>query len=316
MLPNARYPLILQPIPLGVDRRDPVHMSSEKAVKRNVTDRECYWDHHHNEKPIPILELTASYVPQTNMTWIPSINLAIAPCKVQVDVDYILRVAGVVIDAVSKFQNDSARKLMGTSSANDKLLYESRSHQNTYLTYIEQLYITPLHFQIELNIKPDGCDDDESYETLTLNALAQSIDSAFVAGVLSWLINVGSNFAHVSPSFRYKEISDVEDRYCDALDLAADLAISYIVSTIKQVSAGKFPLFSHQYSYCLRLSWPFILVLQGCILNASTGKCSMSFWCFSLFLTQPNLQHNRIIAHRGAHCCMHIKLRLALLTCL
>lgn len=129
-----------------------------------------------------------------------------------------------------------------TSSANDKLQYVSRSRHNTYLTYIEQLYITPLHLQIELNIKPDGCDDDESYETLTLNALAQSIDSAFVAGVLSWLINVGSNFAHVSPSFRYKEISDV-DRYRDALDLAADLAISYIVSTIKQVSAGKFPWF-------------------------------------------------------------------------
>lgn len=69
------------------------------------------------------------------------------------------------------------------------------------------------------------------------NESAQSTDSAFVAGVLSWLINVGSNFAHVSPSFRYKEVADV-DRYCDAIDLATELAISYTVSTIKQVSVG------------------------------------------------------------------------------
>lgn len=85
-----------------------------------------------------------------------------------------------------------------------------------------------------MNIKPDDSDEDESYETLTLSAIAQSTNSALVAGILSWLINVGSNFAHVSPSFRYKEVTD-SDRYCDAVDLALDLAMSYVVHTIKQV---------------------------------------------------------------------------------
>lgn len=60
---------------------------------------------------------------------------------------------------------------------------------------------------------------------------------AFVAGVLSWLMNVGSNFAHVSPCFRYKEVTDM-DRYCDVVELITDIAISYVVHTIKQVSSN------------------------------------------------------------------------------
>lgn len=127
--------------------------------------------------------------------------------------------------------------MTGTSTANDKLQYTSRGFHAQTLTYIEHLYIAPLYFDIELNIKPDDSDEDESYETLTLSTIAQSTNSALVAGILSWLINVGSNFAHVSPSFRYKEVTD-SDRYCDILDLAFDLAMSYVVHTIKQVSAS------------------------------------------------------------------------------
>ena len=57
--------------------------------------------------------------------------------------------------------------------------------------------------------------------------------SAIVAGIFSWIINVGTNFACVSPSFKYKNVIET-DRYCDILDLARDIATSYIVQTIKQ----------------------------------------------------------------------------------
>ena len=110
------------------------------------------------------------------MVWIPDITLMIAPCKIQVDVDYILRVTAVFINSVSKIQDDS-KKLAGSSSASDKLQYVSRDRQLALNTYIEKLHISPIYFKIELNIKPDDSDEDESYERLTLSAIAQSTNS-------------------------------------------------------------------------------------------------------------------------------------------
>ena len=57
--------------------------------------------------------------------------------------------------------------------------------------------------------------------------------TAAVAGLLSWVINVGANFAHVSPTFRFEK-DERRDQYCDFLELARDIAISYIVQSIKQ----------------------------------------------------------------------------------
>ena len=79
MLNSARYPIILQPLPLGVDRRQPLHDEKDEYNKI-VTKKDCFWESH-NELPIPLLEFSASYVPQTNMIWMPSCRLLIAPCK-------------------------------------------------------------------------------------------------------------------------------------------------------------------------------------------------------------------------------------------
>jgi hypothetical protein len=175
MLSSARYPIIIQPLPLGVDRREPLHHEPSDFSDSIVGAKDCFWDAH-NEKPIPVLELTSSYVPQTNMTWIPSLCLMVSPCKVEIDVDYILRVAGVVINAVSKFR-DGSKNAVATSTSNEKLEYLSRGQQSGYLTYIEKLYIAPVYFEIELNIKPDDSDDSNDNESLTLNAIAQSTNS-------------------------------------------------------------------------------------------------------------------------------------------
>eukprot|EP00804_Cyclotella_cryptica_P012787 CCRYP_010547-RA/>CCRYP_010547-RA protein AED:0.05 eAED:0.05 QI:183/0.85/0.81/1/0.76/0.63/22/985/2990 len=231
MLPSARYPIIIQPLPLGVDRREPPDQGCDRVLDSNIVKKDCYWEKH-NERPIPVLELTGSYVPQTNMTWIPSLDVMICPCKVEIDVDYILRVVGVIMNSISKFK-DVSKNIVATSSASERLQYISRGQQNTYLTYIENFYISPVYVEIELDIKPDDSDDNNDYESLTLNNIAQSTNSALVAGILSWIINVGANFAHVSPCFRYNEIT-ATDRYCDVVDLATDVAVSYVVKTIKQ----------------------------------------------------------------------------------
>lgn len=57
MLPTARYPIIIQPLPLGVDRRGPLHGDSATVVDTNITKKDCFWESH-NEKPIPILGLS------------------------------------------------------------------------------------------------------------------------------------------------------------------------------------------------------------------------------------------------------------------
>ena len=68
MLPNARYPVIIQPIPLGVDRRD-VGVSGLRAadliIPQSVPLKECFWKMN-EEKPIPVFEIAASYVPQVS----------------------------------------------------------------------------------------------------------------------------------------------------------------------------------------------------------------------------------------------------------
>eukprot|EP01082_Thalassiosira_pseudonana_P015658 g14534.t1 g14534 contig9:2076053-2079490(+) len=233
MLPDARYPIIIQPLPLGVDRRESSIESDE--VTDIVSNGDCFWMKQ-DEKPVPVLEVTGSYVPQTNMTWVPSLDLFISPMKLQIDLDYILRVIGVVLNSVSKYQDNLAKPSVATSNANDKLAYATRGQMNFCLTYIEELFIAPVYFELELDIKPedaeyDGAESDEA--ALTLNAIARSTNSAVAAGILGWIINVGANFAHVSPTFKYSSLSD-SDRYCDIVDLGKDIAISYIVQTIQQ----------------------------------------------------------------------------------
>ena len=50
---------------------------------------------------------------------------------------------------------------------------------------------------------------------------------------MSWLINVGANFAHVSPTYRYTDVR-YTDTYSDIIDLAGDVFKFYLVQTIKQ----------------------------------------------------------------------------------
>lgn len=68
MIPNARYPIIIQPLPLGVDRRIPEIQNSSSSmtiIPRGIKSRECYWTLN-DEKPIPLFEMRVSYLPQVS----------------------------------------------------------------------------------------------------------------------------------------------------------------------------------------------------------------------------------------------------------
>jgi hypothetical protein len=55
----------------------------------------------------------------------------------------------------------------------------------------------------------------------------------WVSGVMGWLINVGANFAHVSPTYTYSSVHYV-DTYSDIIELAQDVFDYYWMRTIKQ----------------------------------------------------------------------------------
>jgi len=241
MLPNARYPIIIQPLPLGVDRRMqeiPNSSSNMTIIPRSIKTRECYWKLY-DEKPVPLFEMKCSYVPQNKMVWVPSLEVQLSPMKLQMDVDYILRVLSLIFDSVSKYRKEDIGGNQAIMHVNEDLSYITRGSMNICLTYIENFYIHPVEIQLEINIKSDEEDfNDGEYtggtsSSLTLHTISQSTNSEWVAGVMGWLINVGANFAHVSPTYTYTEVR-YTDTYSDIIDLIGDVLKFYVMKTIKQ----------------------------------------------------------------------------------
>lgn len=104
MLPNARYPIIIQPLPLGVDRRAPLINNSESSdliIPPSVDKKDCFWMKN-EEQPLPVLEIACSYIPHSDMIWLPTVDIVISPIKMQIDVDYILRVLSMIINSAYK----------------------------------------------------------------------------------------------------------------------------------------------------------------------------------------------------------------------
>ena len=67
MLPNARYPIIVQPKAVGVDRQG--HMIENNTYDNHpeiVNESDCFWVKHNEGEPV--FEVALSYVPQSNMS--------------------------------------------------------------------------------------------------------------------------------------------------------------------------------------------------------------------------------------------------------
>lgn len=178
MIPEARYPIIVQPKMSEVG-----HNNAEARHERThtVNEKDCFWLKRH--EGLPIFEVNFSYVPQTNMTWVPHIEVIICPMKVQLDVDYIIRVVGTIMNSISKYQEGTSTNSTVATHANDELQYITHGHLE-YQTYIERLYIAPVWFEVEINLKPDRdfSENEIAGETdLTLNSIARSSNSGMYA---------------------------------------------------------------------------------------------------------------------------------------
>lgn len=176
MLETARYPIIIQPKQRGTERHSHIPDRALSGIA-DIDEKDCFWLTRDDAEPI--LDVSFSYVPQSNMTWVPNIEIYICPMKLQFDVDYILRAAGMILNSLSKYQAGASSNFTTTTHANNDLKYITHGQMESRLTYIEKLYIAPVLFEMEINLKADedysGSDAGES--DLTLNSIARSTNS-------------------------------------------------------------------------------------------------------------------------------------------
>jgi len=103
--------------------------------------------------------------------------------RLQLDVDYILRVLSLIFDSVSKYRKEDIGSNQAITHVNEDLSYITRGSMNICLTYIENFYIHPVEVQLEINIKSDEEDfNDGEYtggtsSSLTLHTISQSTNS-------------------------------------------------------------------------------------------------------------------------------------------
>ena len=174
MIPDARYPIIVQPKMIGVETYGRTAMVQHEMTQ-TVDEKDFFWLKSH--EGLPIFQVNFSYVPQTNMTWIPNIDVIVCPMKVQLDVDYIVRVVGTIMNSISKYEEGVFSNSSVTTHANDKLQYITHGHLEFRQTYIERLYIAPVWFELEINLKPDEENEAARETDLTLNSIARSSNS-------------------------------------------------------------------------------------------------------------------------------------------
>jgi hypothetical protein len=65
MIPDARYPVIVQPKMSGVESHGHKWATTQHEITQSV-DENCFWLTRHDG--LPIFEVNFSYMPQTNMT--------------------------------------------------------------------------------------------------------------------------------------------------------------------------------------------------------------------------------------------------------
>ncbi len=124
------------------------------------------------------------------MVWMPNLEVNLCPMKLQLDVDYILRVLSLIFDSASKYGKRDNNVNLSIMYVNEHLSYVTKGSMNFCLTYIENFCIHPVEVQLEINLKSDEEDDFSEGEglstSLTLHTISQSTNSGMY--VLSTLI--------------------------------------------------------------------------------------------------------------------------------
>ena len=62
MIQDARSPIIIQPIPLGIDQRK--SETDEPILPESINSNDLFWMKQIDDRPSPILEVNCKYIPQ------------------------------------------------------------------------------------------------------------------------------------------------------------------------------------------------------------------------------------------------------------
>lgn len=65
MIADARYPIIIRPLPQGIDKRKP--QTNELILPENLNSNDFFWINHIDDRPSPVFEANFKYVPQVRL---------------------------------------------------------------------------------------------------------------------------------------------------------------------------------------------------------------------------------------------------------
>jgi len=246
MSSSARYPIMLLPLHLGVDRRegrdfDSTSSSWPSSVSLNGIDGtslpRTYWDEH-TEQPYPIFEATIRYLPQPSMLWFPEVAIAVSPIKIQIDLEYVLNVVDLVLTALP---STGDQELEDVSALLDKLNSPLKmpvrvEGTSSVPAYFESVRVNGTWFEIDFDLKPERSrfsTDDSEDSLIVLTSMGRSSKSAISASLLSGVKIASAAFSHISPKFKFSDFVRA-DSYCEVNELISTIVKFYSTSIVLQ----------------------------------------------------------------------------------
>jgi hypothetical protein len=323
MQKTARYPIILIPLHLGVDRRP----SATDAITPAGDGTDQYWKEH-DEKPFPVFEASVSYLPQPQMLWIPELSISICPMRMEIELEYMLRIVDLVLNSLPEqtVEQNFQEVALTLREINCRLDISNIIRGKAAPAYFEKIHVKPTLFELEFDIKPDNGHSDEGGEgqsIVALTSMGKTTRSTVSASVLSWVTNVSATFgenrlnaflddgcvssfpsqanppprsisAHISPTFRFPEVIRT-DTYKNAEDVIYDLVFFYVTKIIFQsykvhnveFLRSELPLkacFSHAFAFAC---------LAGAFFDARIRRANPTCWPISDRIDRIRNTHER-----------------------
>lgn len=151
------------------------------------------------------------------MVWIPDLYVMISPCQVNVDVEYILGIVGMMLYSLSKSNlSSTSTSYCPMKHSNTPLQFVTQGQSQASFMYLEKLYIAPVYFDMEIDIKDETQEAEEG--ALTLDTIARSTTSSAAAGILTWIVRYYVCFDFQLVFFIVSSsLSQITDKCCSKL---------------------------------------------------------------------------------------------------
>lgn len=241
--------------------------SQQRQQRQQQSEEEESWWEAHDQLPFPIFETVVRYLPLSQLLWIPICRLHLSSLKLQVDLDFLLKIYELIQQALpDESEGVSGRAIEEAYEVVERKIDvpsakvsdsgkggggKDGQAKDSRTSYVEKLTIDATSLEIELNLKhrrseqggagkksdaksgasggnTSGVDNNHKYKNKdeggsddgdeedwgnndnlsTLNSMGRNTNSGVSAALLTWVQNIASNFAHVSPIFTFDEFEE------------------------------------------------------------------------------------------------------------